>query len=193
NKILRTELAEKSALIERISIRALAEIVEDRGSRIEDRRWRIALRAMTRSSILYPLSSILFGLRFDYFEQCDLRRAAVEQRHDNGSETPVDVKLSRAELRVAPNQAAAGAAQPAGGLSVFASGEEPPVDLTAMRVARKHQVDARARGFADDRRVVREQYSRLVPVRRFQRLPEVVPSEHQVVDAGEPAVGSASF
>src|SRR5262249_23483219 len=131
--------------------------------------------------------------RSDYLKQRDFRRTAVAQRHDDGSESPVDVKLSRAELRVAAYQAAAGAAQPAGGLSVFASGEEPPVDLTTMRVARKHQVDARARGFADDRRVVREQYSRLVPVRRFQRLPEVVPSDHQVVDAGEPDVGRASF
>src|SRR5262245_28970345 len=119
----------------------------------------------------------------DYLKQRDFRRAAVAQRHDDGSESTVDVKLSRAELRVAPHQAAAGAAQPAGGLPVFASGEEPPVDLTAVSVARKHQVDARARGFADDRRVVREQYSRLVPVRLFQRLPEVVAFDHQVVDA----------
>src|SRR5262249_44457870 len=95
----------------------------------------------------------------DYFEQCDLRRAAVAQRHDDGSESPVDVKLSRAELRLASHQAAAGATQPAGDLPVFASGEESPVDLTAVRVARKHQVDASARGFADDGRVVREQYS----------------------------------
>src|SRR5262245_39336665 len=70
-----------------------------------------------------------------YFEQCDLRRTAVAQRDDDGSESPVDVKLSRAELRVAPHQAAAGPAQPAGGLFVFASGEQPPVDLTAVRVA----------------------------------------------------------
>src|SRR5215468_11203024 len=108
---------------------------------------------MARSSIHNPQSSIIFDLRFDYFEQCDLRRAAVAERHDDGTESPVDVKLSRAELRVASHQTAAGAAQPAGDLPVFASGEESPVDLPAVSVARKHQVDGRAGGFADDRRV----------------------------------------
>src|SRR5215813_1994989 len=92
----------------------------------------------------------------DDLKQRNFRGAAVAQRHDDGAESPVDVKLGRAELRMAPHQAAAGTAQPAGDLPVFSSSEESPVDLTAVSVARKHQVDARPGGFADDRRVVRE-------------------------------------
>src|SRR5688572_24044206 len=128
-----------------------------------------------------------------YLEQCYFRRAAVAQRNHDGSESSIDIKLSRAELRMSSHQAAAGSAQPAGDLAIFASRQQSPVDLSAVCVAGKHKIYACARGFAYDRRIVGEQYARLLPTGFFQGLPQIVAFDHQIVNAGEPYVGRSSF
>lgn len=89
------------------------------------------------------------GLLCDQFEQGDLRRTAVPQGKDDGSEAAVDVELRLPELGVSADQPAGRALQPASGPFVFATEQESPVDLPSVGVAGEDQVESCPRRFAD--------------------------------------------
>jgi hypothetical protein len=91
-----------------------------------------------------------------------------------------------AEYGVAAHEAAAAAGEPSRCRAVFPPHKQSPVYLSAVRMSGKYQIHSRTRRFANNRRVMAQQHSRIAPIRAAERALKIVALYHKIVHTRKP-------